>query len=149
GVSYSRAFETLKAEIPALGRLIERIGGQQVRNMGTIGGNIANGSPIGDMPPALIALGASVRLRSASGGRELPLEDFFIDYGKQDRRPGDSVESIRAPRPEAGSHYAVHKNSNRRDEDISALCGAFHLALGKDGTVSHIRIAFGGMAATP
>lgn len=149
GVSYSRAFETLKAEIPALGRLIERIGGQQVRNMGTIGGNIANGSPIGDMPPALIALGASVRLRSASGGRELPLEDFFIDYGKQDRRPGEFVESICVPRPEAGSHYAVHKISKRRDEDISALCGAFHLALGKDGTVSHIRIAFGGMAATP
>lgn len=149
GVSYSRAFDTLKAEIPALGRLIERIGGQQVRNMGTIGGNIANGSPIGDTPPALIALGASVRLRSASGSRELPLEDYFIDYGKQDRRAGEFVESIRVPRPEAGSHYAVHKISKRRDEDISALCGAFHLTLAEDGTVSHIRIAFGGMAATP
>ncbi len=149
GVSYSRAFDMLKAEIPALGRLIERIGGQQVRNMGTIGGNIANGSPIGDTPPALIALGASVRLRSTSGSRELPLEDYFIDYGKQDRRPGEFVESIRVPRPEAGSHYAVHKISKRRDEDISALCGAFHLALAEDGTVSHIRIAFGGMAATP
>lgn len=149
GVSYSQAFDTLKAEIPALGRLIERIGGQQVRNMGTIGGNIANGSPIGDTPPALIALGASVRLRSASGSRELPLEDYFIDYGKQDRRAGEFVESIRVPRPEAGSHYAVHKISKRRDEDISALCGAFHLTLAEDGTVSHIRIAFGGMAATP
>lgn len=149
GVSYSSAFDTLKAEVPALGRLIERIGGQQVRNMGTIGGNIANGSPIGDTPPALIALGASVRLRSASGSRELPLEDYFIDYGKQDRRDGEFVESIRVPRPEAGSHYAVYKISKRRDEDISALCGGFHLALAEDGTVSHIRIAFGGMAATP
>ena len=149
GVSYSRAFDALKAEIPALGRLIGRIGGQQVRNMGTIGGNIANGSPIGDTPPALIALGATIRLRSAAGTRELPLEDYFIDYGKQDRRPGEFVESIRVPRPETGSHYAVHKISKRRDEDISALCGAFHLALAEDGTVSHIRIAFGGMAATP
>ncbi|GEO84038.1 MULTISPECIES: xanthine dehydrogenase small subunit [Alphaproteobacteria] len=149
GVSYSKAYETIRAEIPAFGRLIERIGGQQVRNMGTVGGNIANGSPIGDTPPALIALGASVRLRSSSGSRELPLEDFFIAYGKQDRKAGEFVESVHVPRPETGSHYAVYKISKRRDEDISALCGAFHLTLGEDGKVSYIRIAFGGMAATP
>ncbi len=149
GVSYARAFDALKAEIPALGRLIERIGGQQVRNMGTIGGNIANGSPIGDTPPALIALGATIRLRSASGSRELSLEDYFIDYGKQDRRAGEFVETIRVPRPAEGDQFAVYKISKRRDEDISALCGAFQLTLGEDGTVAHIRIAFGGMAATP
>ncbi|MHA7968380.1 xanthine dehydrogenase small subunit [Rhizobium sp. CAU 1783] len=149
GVSYSRAFDTLRSEIPAVGRLIERIGGQQVRNMGTIGGNIANGSPIGDTPPALIALDATIRLRSTAGGREIALEDFFIDYGKQDRRAGEFVESIRIPRPEPGSHFAVYKISKRRDEDISALCGAFHLTLGDDNTVSRIRIAFGGMAGTP
>ncbi|ATN35174.1 xanthine dehydrogenase small subunit [Rhizobium sp. ACO-34A] len=149
GVSYAQGFETLRKEIPAFGRLIERIGGQQVRNMGTIGGNVANGSPIGDTPPALIALGARVRLRSAAGSRELLLEDFFIDYGKQDRRTGEFVESIFVPRPEAGAHYAVYKISKRRDEDISALCGAFHLSLAADGSVSKIVIAFGGMAATP
>ncbi|MFN7010575.1 MAG: xanthine dehydrogenase small subunit [Allorhizobium sp.] len=149
GVSYARAFEAIRREIPALGRLIERIGGQQVRNMGTIGGNIANGSPIGDTPPALIALGATIRLRSASGSRELSLEDYFIDYGKQDRRAGEFVESIRVPRPAEGDRFAVYKISKRRDEDISALCGAFNLTLGEDGTVAHIRIAFGGMAATP
>ncbi|MCM2403606.1 xanthine dehydrogenase small subunit [Rhizobium sp. S153] len=149
GVSYAQGFQTLRKEIPAFGRLIERIGGQQVRNMGTIGGNIANGSPIGDTPPALIALGAKVRLRSAAGSRELLLEDFFIDYGKQDRRTGEFVESIFVPRPEADAHYAVYKISKRRDEDISALCGAFHLSLAADGSVSGIRIAFGGMAATP
>ena len=149
GVSYARAFEAIRREIPALGRLIERIGGQQVRNMGTIGGNIANGSPIGDTPPALIALGATIRLRQASGSRELSLEDYFIDYGKQDRRAGEFVETIRVPRPAEGDQFAVYKISKRRDEDISALCGAFQLTLGEDGTVAHIRIAFGGMAATP
>lgn len=148
GVSYNAAFDCLRKAIPAFGRLIERIGGQQVRNMGTIGGNIANGSPIGDTPPALIALGATVTLRSASGTRSLLLEDFFIEYGKQDRQPGEFVERIFVPRPKANSHYAIYKISKRRDEDISALCGAFYLET--DGAcVSTIRIAFGGMAGTP
>ncbi len=148
GVTYEHASAMLSAEIPALGRLIDRIGGQQVRNVGTIGGNIANGSPIGDMPPALIALGATITLCSASGKRVLPLEDYFIAYGKQDRRPDEFVESIFVPRLRAGQHFAVYKVSKRRDEDISALCGAFLLTR-KDDTVSDIRIAFGGMAATP
>ncbi|MCM2473070.1 xanthine dehydrogenase small subunit [Rhizobium sp. CG5] len=149
GVSYSTAHETLAREIPAFGRLIDRIGGQQVRNMGTIGGNVANGSPIGDTPPALIALSATVTLRSATGTRTLPLDDFFIDYGKQDRKPGELVESLHVPRPSAGHRFAVYKITKRRDEDISALCGAFSLGLDENGTVSHIRIAFGGMAGTP
>ena len=149
GVTYTQASETLGTEIPALGRLIDRIGGQQVRNMGTIGGNIANGSPIGDMPPALIALGATVKLRSASGVRMLPLEEFFIDYGKQDRRAGEFVERIHVPRPEQDNRFAVYKISKRRDEDISALCGAFSLELDDENVVTSIRIAFGGMAATP
>ncbi|OLP44290.1 xanthine dehydrogenase small subunit [Rhizobium oryziradicis] len=148
GVSYSAAFERLRAEIPAFGRLIERIGGQQVRNMGTIGGNIANGSPIGDTPPALITLGATVTLRSVSGTRTLLLEDFFIEYGKQDRKPGEFVERIFVPRPKASSHFAIYKISKRRDEDISALCGAFYLET-EGACVSNVRIAFGGMAGTP
>jgi xanthine dehydrogenase small subunit len=149
GVSYSAAFEALQQEIPAFARLITRIGGQQVRNMGTIGGNVANGSPIGDTPPVLIALGATVTLRSATGIRTLPLEDFFIDYGKQDRQPGEFVERIFVPRPKTESTLAIYKISKRRDEDISALCGAFHLETDASGVVTHIRIAFGGMAGTP
>jgi xanthine dehydrogenase, small subunit len=149
GVTYTRAFETLRREIPALGALIDRIGGQQVRNMGTIGGNIANGSPIGDTPPALIALGAKLTLRSAEGTRELPLEDYFVAYGKQDRKQGEFVESVFVPRPAANTRYAVYKISKRRDEDITAVCGAFLLGLDRDGKVETIRIAFGGMAATP
>ena len=149
GVTYSRALAALSAKIPALGRLITRIGGEQVRNMGTIGGNVANGSPIGDTPPPLIALGASVRLRSQAGSRVLPLEDFFIDYGKQDRRPGEFVESLQVPYPAADSHFSVYKISKRRDEDISAVLGAFYLRLDAAGAVAEVRIAFGGMAATP
>ncbi|KAA3511775.1 xanthine dehydrogenase small subunit [Agrobacterium vitis] len=149
GVSYSAAFDCLRTEIPAFGRLIERIGGQQVRNMGTIGGNIANGSPIGDTPPALIALGATVTLRSTSGTRTLLLEDFFIEYGKQDRQPGEFVESIFVSAHKAGSDFAVYKISKRRDEDISALCGAFYLEKDASDRVASIRIAFGGMAGTP
>jgi xanthine dehydrogenase small subunit len=149
GVSYAEAHGVLEAVIPAFGTLIDRIGGQQVRNMGTIGGNIANGSPIGDTPPPLIALGAELTLRSHSGRRTMALEDYFIAYGKQDRIPGEFVEKIFVPRPADDSHFAVYKISKRRDEDISALCGAFHLTLDEDGLVETIRIAFGGMAATP
>lgn len=148
GVTYSAAFDALSAMVPALGPFFDRIGGQQVRNMGTIGGNIANGSPIGDTPPPLIALGATVTLRSYAGTRTLPLEDFFIDYGKQDREVHEFIESIFVPRPAENTLFAVYKISKRRDEDISALCGAFSLTL-HDGTVSAARICFGGMAGTP
>ncbi|PZM13880.1 xanthine dehydrogenase small subunit [Rhizobium tubonense] len=149
GVTYSRAFAAMAARIPSLGNLIDRIGGEQVRNMGTIGGNVANGSPIGDTPPPLIALGASVRLRSASGPRTVLLEDYFIEYGKQDRRPGEFVESVFVPYPADDVHFAVYKITKRRDEDISAVCGAFYLQLDDAGNVADIRIAFGGMAGTP
>jgi xanthine dehydrogenase small subunit len=149
GVSYAQAFDVLTDEIPSLGRLIDRIGGQQVRNMGTIGGNIANGSPIGDTPPPLIALGAELTLRTHAGRRTIALEDYFLAYGKQDRLQGEFVEKVCVPRPAEGSHFAVYKISKRRDEDISALCGAFNLSLDAEGKVAQIRIAFGGMAATP
>src|SRR5690606_20495057 len=89
GVTYAQALNILSAHFPSVGALIDRIGGQQVRNMGTIGGNIANGSPIGDTPPVLIALGAELCLRSVNGTRKLPLEDYFIEYGKQDRQAGE------------------------------------------------------------
>lgn len=148
-VSYTEAFSLLSRRIPAFGPLIDRIGGEQVRNMGTIGGNIANGSPIGDTPPPLIALGATVTLRKGKARRTIALEDFFIDYGKQDRQPGEFVERIDVPVPDQGTHYAVYKLTKRRDEDITAALGAFHLTLAADGTVASVRIAYGGMAATP
>ncbi|TCL93629.1 xanthine dehydrogenase small subunit [Rhizobium sp. PP-WC-2G-219] len=149
GVTYSRAFSTLARRLPPLGKLLDRLGGDQVRNMGTIGGNIANGSPIGDTPPPLIALDATVTLRSVSGKRTLPLQDYFIAYGRQDRHPGEFVESLFVPSLPADEHFAVYKISKRRDEDISALCAAFRIAVSSEGMVTSARMAFGGMAGTP
>jgi len=148
-VSYSDAQAVLAEHIPAFGKLIHRIGGEQVRNMGTIGGNVANGSPIGDTPPPLIALDARVTLRKGAARRTIPLEQFFIAYGKQDRQLGEFVEAIHIPLPEPSMQFAAWKISKRREEDITSVLGAFLLKLAADGTVETIRIAYGGMAATP
>jgi xanthine dehydrogenase small subunit len=147
-VRYSEAREALARLHPDLGELVRRIGGVQVRNAGTIGGNIANGSPIGDMPSALIALGAELTLRRGSERRTLPLEDFFLSYGKQDRAPGEFVESVRIPRPSPDMLVRVVKLSKRFDSDISGVCGAFALRI-EDGIVGEARVAFGGMAGIP
>ncbi|MEM6372229.1 MAG: xanthine dehydrogenase small subunit [Pseudomonadota bacterium] len=131
---------------PALAELIRRYGSVQVRNAATIGGNIANGSPIGDGAPALIALGATLHLRSVAGPRSLPLEDFFIAYGTQDRAPNEFVEAITIHR--AGNHLRCYKLSKRFDQDISAVCGCFWIKVA-GGLMSEVRLAFGGMAGTP
>ncbi|MBL0372081.1 xanthine dehydrogenase small subunit [Rhizobium sp. KVB221] len=149
GVTYTHALATLVKTHPAFGKLLPRIGGEQVRNMGTIGGNVANGSPIGDTPPALIALGASVALRSQEGARELALEDFFIDYGKQDRQRHEFVDSLKVPMVPEGVRFSVYKISKRRDEDITAVLGAFYLKLDDNEKVEEIRLAYGGMAGIP
>ncbi len=147
-VRYSEAREALARLHPDLGELVRRIGGVQVRNAGTIGGNIANGSPIGDMPPALIALGAELTLRRGTDRRTLPLEDFFLSYGKQDLAPGEFVESVRIPRPSPDRLVRIVKLSKRFDSDISGICGAFALRI-EDGIVRQAQVAFGGMAGIP
>ena len=131
---------------PSLAELIRRYGSAQVRNAATIGGNIANGSPIGDSPPALIALGALLHLRRGDTRRVIALEDFFLDYGKQDRAAGEFVEAVTIPRQP--DRLACYKLSKRFDQDISAVCGCFNITLEGD-RVSAARIAFGGMAGTP
>jgi len=147
-VRYADAWEPLGRVHPDLRELVRRIGGTQVRNAGTIGGNIANGSPIGDMPPALIALGSILTLRRGSERRSLPLEEYFLAYGRQDLRPGEFVESLFVPRPKPGTRIAVTKISKRFDSDISAVCGAFAIHI-EESVVTAARIAFGGMAGTP
>jgi xanthine dehydrogenase small subunit len=133
---------------PDLSELLRRFGSKQVRASGTVGGNIANGSPIGDLAPALIALGGRVVLRKGDKTRALPLEDFFIAYGKQDREPGEFVLAVEAPRLGPGQHYRAFKVSKRFDEDISAVMLAVRVDL--DGRrILGARIACGGMAATP
>ena len=131
---------------PSLAEMIRRFASVQIRAAATIGGNIANGSPIGDGPPALIALGARLHLRQGDTRREIALEDFFLDYGKQDRAQGEFVEAITLPRQP--DHLSCYKLSKRFDQDISAVCGCFNLAL-EDGKITHARIAFGGMAGVP
>jgi xanthine dehydrogenase small subunit len=148
GVRYSEAFAALAALSPDLGELLRRLGSVQVRNAGTIGGNIANGSPIGDTPPPLIALDARIVLNKAGTRRTLALEDFFLAYGKQDRAAGEFVEKIIVPKPAAGTVFHTYKLSKRFDQDISAVCAAVALKLEGD-TVRNVRIAYGGMAATP
>jgi xanthine dehydrogenase small subunit len=147
-VRYSEARAALARLHPDLGELVRRIGGVQVRNAGTIGGNIANGSPIGDMPPALIALGAELTLRHGAERRTLALEDFFLSYGKQDLAPGEFVESVRIPRPPPGTLISIVKLSKRFDSDISGVCGAFVITV-DGGIVTAARVAFGGMAGIP
>jgi xanthine dehydrogenase small subunit len=148
-VTYTEAAGVIGTHFPQLSELWYRIGGEQIRNMGTVGGNIANGSPIGDTPPPLIALGASITLRKGKKRREVKLKDYFIAYGKQDREPGEFVESVTIPYLPAGEKFACYKISKRRDEDISSLCGAFRVFVNEKGEVGMARVAFGGMAATP
>lgn len=149
GVSYTEAYPAIVRHFPQLTELWDRIGGEQVRNMGTVGGNVANGSPIGDTPPALIGLGATVTLRKGQIRRSVPIENYFIEYGRQDRAPGEFVEAIHIPYLAADALFRVYKISKRLDEDISSVCGAFRILLDSRGRVDNAIIAFGGMAGTP
>ena len=146
GVTMTRVLDAVADDYPSYAAMIRRYGSVQVRNAATIGGNIANGSPIGDNPPALIALGATLHLRRGDATRDLPLEDFFLAYGQQDRQPGEFVTGVTIPRRR--SAHRVYKLSKRFDQDISAVCGGFDVTV-EGGTVTAARIAFGGMAGVP
>jgi xanthine dehydrogenase small subunit len=133
---------------PDLSELMRRFGGIQIRTAGTIGGNIGNGSPIGDLAPALIALGSTLELRKGARVRALPLEDFFLSYRKQDREPGEFVRRIVVRKPQPNEAFRCFKISKRFDEDISAVMGAFHFRLDRR-RIASARIAYGGMAGIP
>ena len=145
-VTIARLRELMRERHPSFAEMLRRFASAQVRASATVGGNIANGSPIGDTPPALIALGASLHLRQGDTRREIPLEDFFIDYGKQDRQAGEFVEAVSIPKQ--SDNLKVYKLSKRFDQDISAVLGAFNISV-ESGRVASARIAFGGMAGTP
>lgn len=131
---------------PSLEALLRRYASTQIRMAATLGGNIANGSPIGDSPPALIALDAQLELRRGATTRVIDLKDFFIDYGKQDLHPSEFVTAIFLPK--SAPNLRCYKISKRMDQDISAVCGCFNLTI-EDGYISNARIAFGGMAGIP
>jgi xanthine dehydrogenase small subunit len=149
GVSLESAYAALCRHYPReLGELRQRFASLPIRNAGTLGGNVANGSPIGDSMPWLIALGSQVVLRGPAGERTLALEDFYLGYQVKDLRPGEFVQGLRVPLPRADVAFRTYKLAKRFDQDISAVCAAFALTL-DGGVVREARIAFGGMAATP
>jgi xanthine dehydrogenase small subunit len=146
--TYTEAFQRIDDHFPDFAAMLRRLGSVQIRNAGTFGGNIANGSPIGDSMPALIALGAVLVLRRRDRQRRMPLEDFFLGYRKTALEPGEFVEKVEIPLAARDGQFHVYKIAKRFDQDISAVLGAFRVRIA-DGVVREVRIAFGGMAAIP
>jgi xanthine dehydrogenase small subunit len=149
GASLNDAYAAVCRHYPdELSEMWQRFASLPIRNAGTLGGNVANGSPIGDSMPWLIALGSQVVLNGPDGERTLALEDFYLGYQQKDMRAGEFVQSVRVPLPQAGLRFRTYKLAKRFDQDISAVCAAFAITL-DGGRVDSARIAFGGMAATP
>jgi xanthine dehydrogenase small subunit len=148
-VTWEEILNAVADDYPSLATLIRRFGSTQIRSMGTVGGNIGTASPIGDGPPALIALGADITLASmARGSRTIPLADFFLDYRKTALEDDEVIESVTVPRARPDEAFRVYKLSKRYDQDISTVCGAFWVKWNGD-EVADCRIAYGGMAAIP
>ncbi|MFC3285413.1 xanthine dehydrogenase small subunit [Litchfieldella rifensis] len=147
-VTYSRLEPLFQAHYPAFAHLMHRFASSQIRNRGTLGGNVANASPIGDTPPVLLALDARVALDGPAGERELPLDEFFLDYKQTALEADEFIRAIFLPRPAAGQNLKVWKLSKRREDDISAVLAAFAWRL-EDGAMRDVHLAFGGMAAIP
>ena len=143
-VTYAEAHAALAALHPDIGELVRRLGGAQVRACGTLAGNIANGSPIGDSMPVLLALDASLFLQRQQEVREVSLAHFYSGYRESVLRPGEFIRVIRIPKLKPGARFAAYKLSKRFDQDISSVCAAFHVDAG-----GRARFGFGGMAATP
>ncbi|MDH3441770.1 MAG: xanthine dehydrogenase small subunit, partial [Gammaproteobacteria bacterium] len=146
--SLTDVMPVLSEHFPSLDELFLRFASPPIRNAGTLGGNVANGSPIGDSMPALLVLGTTLVLRKGTRTRELLLDDFYLSYQKTALQPGEFVERILIPLPTGIEKIASYKLSKRFDQDISAVCGAYRLIV-DSGKVTDIRIAYGGMAEVP
>ena len=147
-VSLEDAFIRIVESYPEFAEMFRRFASLPIRNAGTLGGNVANGSPIGDSMPALIAINTRVKLRCGDQTRELKLEHLYLDYMQNAMREGEFVEAIIIPDREQGLQLRCYKLCKRYDQDISAICAAFALHI-VEGQIADIRIAFGGMAAIP
>jgi len=148
GVSLGDAYQTMAEHYPELREMWERFASVPIRNAGTLGGNVANGSPIGDSMPWLVALGAEVVLRGPEGARTLPLETLYVGYMRKSMAAEELVEAVEVPLPRPGLLFRTYKLSKRYDSDISAVCAAFALEL-EGARVTSARVAYGGMAAVP
>jgi xanthine dehydrogenase small subunit len=147
-LSLSEIESRLDGRVPLLAELFPQFASRLIRNGATLGGNLGTASPIGDAPPALLALDASLVLASAAGEREVPLAGYFTGYRQSVRQPGELIKTIRIPLPLAPV-TAFHKIAKRRFDDISSVAVAYALALDDDGRVASVRIGLGGVAATP
>ena len=147
-VSYEDAASCLISNWPDLGPFLQRFASLPIKNWATIGGNIANASPIGDMPPVLIALDAKLKLRKGPVSRTINLEDFFITYKKTVIQQGEFIESIIIPKPNENQRLITHKMSKRYEDDISAVCMAINITSTNNKPES-FKIAFGGMSGIP
>ena len=148
GASLTAAWGALVQRVPALQDVFLRFASPPIRNAGTMGGNVANGSPIGDSPPILMALDAQIELRKGERVRRLLLEDFYTGYMQNQLEAGEFVQGVAVPLPALQRQVRGYKISKRFDCDISALCGGFAIEVSGDNTVNAVRLAFGGMAAT-
>lgn len=146
GASLHRCYQLLAGEIPQFSAMLERFASLQVRHQGTLGGNIANGSPIGDTPPMLLALNASLELQQGEQIRRLPLKDFFLSYRKTALQQGEFIRAIVIPKVTGSQMFRAWKVSKRLEDDISAVFAAFLLETDEAGVVTEARLAFGGMA---
>ena len=147
-VSLSDAMRVIAEHYPQLDELFLRFASPPIRNAGTLGGNIANASPIGDSMPALMALNSAVKVQSSESSRIVKLCDYFLAYQKTDLQVGEFVEKVLLPLPQKGEYLASYKVSKRFDQDISALCSAYRVVIEND-RIADVSIAYGGMAATP
>jgi len=147
-VSYQDSHQLLTQHYPEFGQMLYRLGSTQVRNSGTLGGNVGNASPIGDTPPVLIALGAKLVLRKGQGTREISVEDYFVDYKVTKLEPGEFIQSIEIPKATSKKYLKVFKISKRLDDDISTVLACFCVEFSKQ-KVADIKVAFGGMAGIP
>lgn len=147
-VSLTDAMSLIIEHYPTLEELFVRFASPPIRNAGTLGGNVANGSPIGDSMPALMVLGTELVLNSGGQRRVIELDDFYLGYQQTDLKPGEFLERMQIPLPNDDIHVHSYKVSKRFDQDISAVCAAFRVLL-EDGKVADIGIAYGGMAAIP
>ncbi|PKN80022.1 MAG: xanthine dehydrogenase [Candidatus Cloacimonetes bacterium HGW-Cloacimonetes-1] len=149
-VTYSDVLESgiIKADLPALPQIIAQIASEQIRNFGTLSGNIGNASPVADSIPTLLAHKAILKLVSAQGERTLPLDPYYLDYKKTDLQPGEIIHSIIVPRPAKGSFQSALKASKRKSVDISSVSTAIHLQV-TDSIITEAILALGGVAKTP
>ena len=148
GVTLGEAWPAIIAHYPDLAELALRFASPPICNSGTLCGNIANGSPIGDAMPVLLALDAQLVLRRGSQTRLLPLDQFYLGYRRNALQPGEFIAAVRIPLPQPLLHYASYKIAKRFDQDVSAVCAGIAVLVEHDIILS-ARLAFGGVAATP